>query len=131
MVEKFKESLGKSFPLPGHRLRRLRRKPALRSLLAESAVTVSDLVYPLFIKEGIESAAAISSMPGQYQWPLAGIAEEAKRVFELGIPAVLLFGIPTHPIICQHLSASASIRLLPCPFWGLRRNIGRYTHYHL
>lgn len=78
------------------RLRRLRAKPALRDLLTEVRVSVSDLVYPLFIKEGIDSPVAIASMPGQFQWPLAALAEEAKRVCELGIPAVLLFGVPAN-----------------------------------
>lgn len=84
------------FPLPTKRLRRLRTKPALRTLLTEQRVSVSDLVFPLFIKEGIKTPTPIASMPGQYQWPLSAIGEEAVRVAELGIPAVLLFGIPMH-----------------------------------
>ncbi len=84
----------KNFPLPIHRLRRLRRTPALRRLLTQESLLVSDLVFPLFIKEGISMSTPILSMPGQYQWPLSAVGAEAKRVFDLGIPAVLLFGIP-------------------------------------
>ena len=83
-----------AFPVPQQRLRRLRQQPGLRALLSETTVAVSDLVLPLFIKEGITEPVAIASMPGQYQWPLERIAEEAKRVHALKIPAVLLFGIP-------------------------------------
>lgn len=82
------------FPLPQQRLRRLRKQPGLRALLTETTVSVSDLVQPLFIKEGITEPVEIASMPGQYQWPLQSIAEEAKRIHALHIPAVLLFGIP-------------------------------------
>lgn len=66
----------------------------LRALLTEHRLSPSDLVFPLFIKEGLTKPAPISSMSGQYQWPLSEIAGEALQVYELGIPAVLLFGIP-------------------------------------
>ena len=85
-----------NFPLPRHRLRRLRQKPALRALLTEKDFSTADLVFPLFIKEGIDTPVPISSMPGQYQWPLSEVANEARRVHELKIPAVLLFGVPLH-----------------------------------
>jgi porphobilinogen synthase len=89
-----KDLMAVDFPRPRQRLRRLRAQPALRALLTQERVSVSDLVFPLFIKEGIDNPAPIPSMPGQYQWPLAQIGEEAKRVVDLGIPAVLLFGVP-------------------------------------
>jgi porphobilinogen synthase len=84
------------FPLPTERLRRLRTQPALRQLLTEHRLSAADLVFPLFIKEGLSEPTPIGSMPGQYQWPLAEVAAEAVRVHALGIPAVLLFGVPLH-----------------------------------
>lgn len=59
-------------------------------------LSINDLVYPLFIAENIRTPKEISSMPGIYQWPLRNIGKEAKRIYELGIPAILLFGIPEH-----------------------------------
>lgn len=91
------EELGDlELPLPKHRLRRLRTSPALRALLTEEKLSAADLVFPMFVKDGIAEPVQIESMPGQYQWPLATIVDEARRVFDLGIPAVLLFGIPLH-----------------------------------
>lgn len=81
---------------PQTRLRRLRRTQALRDLVQETQLTPHDLIMPLFIKEGLDERKAISSMPGQYQLPLNQLAEEAKAIYALGIPAVILFGIPSH-----------------------------------
>lgn len=85
-----------SLVTPYTRLRRLRQHPKLRDLVRETTVSVHDLICPLFIKQGIDRKIAISTMPGQYQLSLNEVAEEATRIYELGIPAVLLFGIPTH-----------------------------------
>ncbi len=79
---------------PNVRLRRLRENPKVRALVSESALSVKHLVQPLFVKEGITGSAAIASMPRQFQLSETAVAEEAKRVERLGIPAVLLFGIP-------------------------------------
>lgn len=76
------------------RLRRLRQHPALRELLSETHLSVSDLVLPLFIKTGKQQKQAIASMPGHYQLSTDYLAEEIKEIAALGIPAVLLFGIP-------------------------------------
>ncbi len=74
------------------RPRRLRRTETLRRLVRETHLSVDNLVYPLFITEG--KTEAISSMPGQSRWALKDIGKQAKEVAALGIPAVLLFGIP-------------------------------------
>ena len=79
---------------PTVRLRRTRQNEKLRGLVRETHLSVDQLIYPLFIAEGIHEPQAISSMPGIVQWPLEGLGREAERIANLGIPAVLLFGIP-------------------------------------
>lgn len=79
---------------PTVRLRRLRENPRLRHFLSEHALTKKDLVQPIFVKEGLSTPADIPSMPGQKQFSIGAAADEAKRVESLGIPAVILFGIP-------------------------------------
>ena len=79
---------------PVTRLRRTRRTERLRGLVRETHLAVEQLIYPLFIAEGISEPRPIASMPGVVQWPLERVAGEAERVAALGIPAVLLFGIP-------------------------------------
>ncbi len=76
------------------RPRRLRLTGNLRRLVRETALSASDLIYPLFVRPGGDEEKAIASMPGQYQWPLGKLAAEAEAVAKLGIPAVILFGIP-------------------------------------
>ena len=79
-----------------HRPRRLRRTPALRELVREHRTPVDALVMPLFVVERASDAGAISSMPGIFRHTLEQSIEEAKRLFAMGINAVLLFGIPAH-----------------------------------
>ncbi|RPH87135.1 MAG: porphobilinogen synthase [Deltaproteobacteria bacterium] len=79
---------------PEYRGRRLRKKESLRRLVRETKLSVDDLVYPLFAVPGKSVKKPITSMPGQFQLSLDYIAREAREAFELGIPAVLLFGIP-------------------------------------
>ena len=79
---------------PEHRARRLRDHPVLRRMVAETDLSPRRLIQPLFVKETLTRPAPIASMPGQRQWPVAGIADEARRVAEAGVQAVLLFGIP-------------------------------------
>ena len=79
---------------PTHRPRRLRRTEALRDLVRETALSVRSLVYPLFVRPGSKSKDEIHSMPGNYRWSVDLLVEEAKRAHDLGIPAVILFGIP-------------------------------------
>lgn len=81
-----------TFPIT--RLRRLRQTASFRDLIAETDLSIKHFMYPLFISEEITKPQAISAMPGVFQFPLTTLAKEAKKVYELGILAVLLFGIP-------------------------------------
>jgi porphobilinogen synthase len=76
------------------RPRRLRRTPALRALVRETKLSVSDLIYPVFVAEGIDRPAEIDSMPGIHQWPVEAVADHVQQVRSLGVRAVILFGIP-------------------------------------
>jgi porphobilinogen synthase len=76
------------------RPRRLRATPALRNLVQENAITISDLVLPLFIKAGNHIKNPISSMPGHFQMSLDYLSAEIEEIKSLKIPAVILFGIP-------------------------------------
>lgn len=78
------------------RPRRLRHHPAVRGMVRETSLSLDHLIYPLFIKEGLTAPNPIASMPGLSQLPLEGVADEAAEVYALGIPAVMLFGIPKH-----------------------------------
>jgi len=77
-------------------MRRLRRFPALRRLVAESSVGIDDLVAPLFVREAIDAPVPITSMPGVVQHTLDSLVVETKRLASLGIGAVVLFGVPAH-----------------------------------
>lgn len=79
---------------PQLRLRRLRRTETLRDMVRETRVHPADLIYPLFAVPGQGVQKEISSLPGNYHWSPDLIAREAESVAELGIPAVLLFGLP-------------------------------------
>jgi porphobilinogen synthase len=79
---------------PRLRLRRLRRSEALRALVRETKVDVGDLIYPLFVVEGNKIKQEISSMPGLYRLSNDLLPDEAEEIARLGIPAVILFGIP-------------------------------------
>jgi porphobilinogen synthase len=79
---------------PEHRPRRLRRTAALRRLTAEATLSVDDLVAPLFVKEGIDDAEPVLSMPGVAQHTLATLRKEVRALAGLGVPAVMLFGVP-------------------------------------
>jgi len=79
---------------PINRPRRLRQHPQLRRMVQETVVTASDLIYPLFAVPGESVAKEVKSMPGVYQLSVDKIVDEAKEVYDLGIPAVILFGIP-------------------------------------
>ena len=79
---------------PARRLRRLRRTPALRRLVAETRVTVDDLVAPLFVREGIDEPQPIASLPGVVQHTRDSLRKEAHELAALGVPAVMLFGVP-------------------------------------
>jgi porphobilinogen synthase len=81
-------------PFPVGRPRRLRRSRVLRELVREHELSRRDLVAPLFVKEGIGEAVPIASMPGHAQHTLESLRKEAAELAGLGIPALLLFGIP-------------------------------------
>ena len=79
---------------PVRRLRRLRRTPALRRLVAEARLGPDDLVAPLFVREGTAEPVPIASMPGEVQHSLDSLVVEAKRLVSLGVPGLILFGVP-------------------------------------
>ena len=81
-------------PFPMSRPRRLRRTRVLRELVRQTELSRRDLVAPLFVKEGIAEPAPIASMPGHAQHTLESLRKEAAELAGLGIPALLLFGIP-------------------------------------
>ena len=81
-------------PFPVGRPRRLRSSRVLRELAREHELSRRDLVAPLFVKEGIAEAAPIASMPGYAQHSLESLRKEAAELAGLGVPALLLFGIP-------------------------------------
>jgi len=81
---------------PQTRFRRLRSNPTIRRLVRETSLSVDDLIAPLFVRPGREVKVPIASMPGQYQMSVDVAAEECRQIEALGIPAVLLFGIPAH-----------------------------------
>ena len=77
-----------------HRPRRLRRSPALRNLVRETQLDAHDFILPLFVSEKIDKRRPIASMPGVFQLSVKEIADEARAAQDLGLQAVLLFGIP-------------------------------------
>ena len=81
---------------PVYRARRLRRNETLRRMVRENKLSVDDLIYPLFVVEGKNIKNEVKSMPGIYQMSIEHIVEECMQIEKLGIPAVILFGIPEH-----------------------------------
>ncbi len=81
-------------PFPVQRLRRTRRTDALRDLVRETRLAPSDFVYPMFVTAGEDVKNPVSSMPGVFQLSINHAVAEAKKAYGLGIPGVLLFGIP-------------------------------------
>jgi len=79
---------------PDRRLRRLRRTPALRRLVAESRLHVDDLIAPLFVREGIDEPQPIPSLPGVMQHSLESLLTEVQELIDLGVPGIILFGVP-------------------------------------
>jgi len=76
-------------------MRRLRRTPALRGLVRETSLSASDLIQPLFVTAGTDLREPVESMPGVNRFSIQALVEEAGEIGEAGIPAVLLFGIPS------------------------------------
>ncbi len=81
---------------PTIRMRRLRENGIVRDLVRETVLSVDDLIMPLFVVEGLSGKEEIVSMPGQYRFSLDGLVEECKMLRDIGVKAVILFGIPLH-----------------------------------
>src|SRR5579859_3714232 len=79
---------------PATRLRRLRTTPALRSMIRETQLSPADFIYPLFVVHGRDVHEGIPSMPGVFHQSIDQLAAEVRSVSGLGIPAVILFGLP-------------------------------------
>lgn len=78
------------------RFRRLRYNPIVRDMVRETVLTKNDLIYPLFVVPGNNVKKPVKSMPGVFQLSVENLVTECKEVRDLGIPAVILFGIPEH-----------------------------------
>lgn len=83
-----------TFPIK--RLRRLRYNPVVRDMVRETQLNKEDLIYPLFVVPGEKIKKEIASMPSVYQMSIDVLVEECKELEQLGVPAVILFGIPEH-----------------------------------
>ncbi|MEZ5280877.1 MAG: porphobilinogen synthase [Acidimicrobiales bacterium] len=83
-----------NFPI--RRLRRLRTTPAMRRLVAQTRLGVDDLIAPLFVREAIDTPVPISSLPGVVQHTQESLVAEVSALRDLGVPAIMLFGVPLH-----------------------------------
>jgi porphobilinogen synthase len=81
---------------PSLRLRRLRQNETIRRMVRENVMTPDDFIYPLFVREGKGVRHPIASMPGQFQLSIDELVKEARRAWNLGVPSIILFGIPDH-----------------------------------
>ena len=81
---------------PNKRLRRLRYNPIVRDMIRETELSKNDLIYPMFVVPGTKVKNPIKSMPGIFQLSVDELVKECKEVAGLGIPAIILFGIPEH-----------------------------------
>src|SRR5215208_7147523 len=81
---------------PEQRPRRLRRTPALRALVRETTLDAADLIAPLFVKEGIDYATPIASMPGQFQHTIESLRKQAADIRSRGVLSFMVFGVPAH-----------------------------------
>jgi porphobilinogen synthase len=86
---------GSALPAGSARPRRLRLSPALRSLVRETSLSPQDFVLPLFVRPGRGIQQEIRSMPGVYQWSVDQLSAQAEAAARLGIPGIILFGIPS------------------------------------
>lgn len=92
--------MNNTLTLPALKPRRLRRNAALRRMVQEHSLSPSDFIYPLFVRPGEDIQKSIGSMPGQFQWSVDRLVGEVKSAAELGVPAVVLFGIPAAKDAC-------------------------------
>lgn len=79
---------------PTHRMRRLRRTETLRRMVRETTLAVDDLIYPVFVVPGMRKVEEIPSLPGVFRFSVDRLMDEIREVVDLGIPAVLVFGVP-------------------------------------
>lgn len=91
-----RDNLTERLYTPSARPRRLRRTDALRRMVRETALTPADFIMPLFVEAGRGAKVPINAMPGQYRLTVQHLADEARTIQDLGIPAVILFGIPEY-----------------------------------
>src|SRR5512135_1198062 len=98
--------------LKSMRPRRLRMTPAIRSMVRETQLAPDDFIYPLFVMHGANIQHEISSMPGVYQWSIDRLAHETESIAKLGIPAVVLFGLPAEkdPIGLENFAANGIVQ---------------------
>ena len=99
-------------PFPLSRPRRLRQSEPLRRMVRETMLSASDFIYPLFVQHGQNVRLEIPSMPGQYRLSIDQLAGEAEEIAALGIPAVLLFGIPAQkdPVGLENFAADGIVQ---------------------
>jgi len=97
---------------PISRPRRLRLTSALRAMVRETILSPNDFIYPLFVRHGKDTKVKIASMPGQFQWSVDQLGTEAREIAALGIPAVILFGLPAEkdPIGLENFAANGIIQ---------------------
>jgi len=100
LIDNEKQRISAEQRRPVLRPRRLRLHPALRRMVRETILTPDDFIYPLFVRHGHDQRIPIKSMPGQFQMTVDKLADEARQIAALGIPAVVLFGIPEHKDAC-------------------------------
>jgi porphobilinogen synthase len=93
---------------PTNRPRRLRRTAALRRMVRETRLSPDDFIFPLFIRHGQDVQQPIRSMPGQFQWSVDRAVAEVRSLYSLGIPAVILFGIPEAKDACGSENSAAT-----------------------
>ncbi len=89
---------------PNVRLRRLRTTPAVRDLLQETRLSTKDLIAPVFVQEGLKKPEEIGSMPDVQRLPLSRLDDEVDRILDLGIAAIILFGLPS----CKDAEATSA-----------------------
>jgi len=80
---------------PNRRLRRLRKSEKIRELVQETRLSTKDFICPVFVQEDLKKSVKIDSMPDIERFPLDGINDEVDRIIDLGIPAIMLFGLPS------------------------------------
>jgi porphobilinogen synthase len=85
-----------SSPFPSRRMRRLRRTPALRRMVAQTRLGIDDLIAPLFVREDITEPQPIASLPGVVQHTRASLRKEVAELAALGVPGIIVFGVPSH-----------------------------------